>query len=226
MPSDYKPKPPELAPCETNPFAKDLVYPKGGKANLKTKSERLKGNTACWVTKKMGLVDKTTGEVLDESVFINLRKTVDAEAFIKFYGNGLAAVFDLSKRAQEVLRYLLKSYNEEDLSGTNDLVYFSFNEALRQGYPRKRQTWRSAMNELMYQEFMVPATKGTDWFWINPTLFYRGDRLTIINQFIKKPESAAIEQQNQDKPVGDPVLDQMDLTDMLTERERRKQAGE
>lgn len=216
MPSDYTQKP-DLAPVPTNPFVKELVYPKTGTMQTKSKTAQLRGDKAGWITKNMGLVNRETGEVLDDQVCITLRQKIDAESFIKFYGNGLAAVFNLSKRAQEVLSYLLKSYNEEDLSGTNDLVYFSFTEAERQGYNRQRQTWRSAMNELIYQEFMVPATKGTDWFWINPTLFYRGDRLVIVNQFIKSKEPLP----SKIVKLGDPELDQISLLDGKTERERR-----
>jgi len=220
MPSEYVQKP-DLVPTDQNPFIKDLIYPKdGGKMKTGSKSVSLGGQAPCWVSKKMGLVDKETGEIIDDQVVMRKLETVDKEHFIKVFEAGLSAIFGLSKRAQEVLHYLLTSYNEEALTGTDDdLVYFSFNEAQRVGYPRRRQTWRSGLNELMFQEFMMPATKGADWFWINPTLIYRGNRITIVNQFVKKAEDGTKELEAQQSKKIDPVLDQINMFTGKTVRE-------
>jgi len=224
MPSEYIQKP-DLVPALENPFIKDLVYPKGG-GTMKTgnKSMPIGGNAASWVSKKMGLVDKDSGEVIDDQVVMRTVKTVDKEHFVKVFEAGLGAIFNLSKRAQEVLHFMLKVYNAQALGGEQDQLSFSFEEAQLAGYSRKRQTWRSGMNELMYQEFMVPARRGNDWYWINPTLFYRGDRVTIVNQFVKKKESQtkALEAEAEAKTV-DVELDQIDMFSGKTKRQENEE---
>lgn len=229
MPSEYVKKA-DLVPFDSNPFVRGLVYPKQGGSQLavKYKTAKVGGEASGWVSRRCNLVDKETGELIDDMVTLNRKIRVDSEAFVKVYEAGIAQIFGLSPRAQEVLRYLLKAYNDEQLSGSNDHLYFSFEDCQRNGYKRKRQTWRSAMNELMYQEFMVESTRGVNWYYINPTLFYRGDRLVMINQFVKD-ETARVGGKSPvqiEEEVGDPELDQYSLLDGMTERQRRAMAAD
>lgn len=203
---------PDVQPSETNPFVPDLVDSTSKSIKMRTKGHAMQVGESGFVAQKMGLFDQKSGDILeDQSLVIAVKKAVDTEEFVKIFVGGLTALFDLSKRAYEVATCLMKSYNHGQLSGVNDLIYFNHKEAQDQGYGRKYQTFRSALNELIAAQFMAPAAKGRDWFWINPTLFYRGDRVTVINQYVL----------NQDcKIVPDPKLDQIDMFDGKTERER------
>lgn len=212
MSEKYTPRP-DIQPSETNPFVGDLVdhASKGMIIKNKTRGRVMMANNG-FVAQKLGLHNQSTGEVLeDESLVVAVKKAVDTEEFVKIFVGGMTALFGLSKRAYEVATCLMKSYNHGQLSGTNDLIYFNHREAVDQGYSRKYQTYKSALNELVGAGFMAPAAKGKDWYWINPTLFYRGDRVTIINQYVLNQEC---------KTVTDPKLDQIDLFDGKTERER------
>ena len=168
-----------------------------------------------WITQPMNLVNEKTGELLPAaSLVMNVRKTVDSDRFIKLYAGGVAAIFDLSAGAQKVLRSLLWSYNGDDTWG--DLIFFNFREAVSAGYQHKRTAFRSGLNEIMLREVICPAARGEGWYWLNPTLFYRGDRMAIINEYIR--ESTTIEVKAE-KKAPDAELDQIDLFSGTTKRE-------
>lgn len=213
----YFSTPKDLAPQAQNPFSYDLVYPKGGRKEKTKTVGYLDGGMAGWVTQRVGMTDKKTGELLpDSSLVMNVKKRVDNEQFVKFYTNGLAAIFELSPGAQKVLQALLCVYNGPKAFG--DQIYFGYQTAVDTGYAHRRQAWKSGMNELMFREFLCPSTEGEGWYWINPTLFYRGDRLVLINEFIKAPPKGTIEVKPE-KP--DVVLDQRNLFSGKTLREEQ-----
>lgn len=213
----YFSTPKEIVPAEVNPFAYDLVYPKGGRKEKTRTVGYLDGGMPGWVTQRVGMTDKKTGELLpDSSLVMNVKKRIDGEKFVKIYAGGLAAIFDLSPGAQKVLRALLQAYNGDKSYG--DKIYFSYKTAQDEGYEHRRQSWKSGMNELMFQEFLCPTTDGGDWYWINPTLFYRGDRLVLVNEYIKAPKKGTIEVKG--RSTLDVQLDQQDLFTGETERDR------
>jgi len=201
----------------------DLVYPKDGSMKVKNKTiGRVSEGEGIgsFVTQRTGLVDKQTGEILpDAAIIMNVRKRVDAEHFIKIYSSGLTAIFDLSTTAQKVLRAMLIIYNEESMG---DELYITHPLAKSQaGYPHQKAAWRSGLNELLFREFLMPSTRGGGWYWLNPVLFYRGDRMVIVNDYVKdlgKPKKLETK-----KPAtnGDPELDQQDLFTGKTKRDDR-----
>ena len=210
-------KAPDVERRKDNPFREALVYPPDRVRRDKMKTVGTVGGSGGggWITQPMNLVNEKTGELLPAaSLVMNVRKTVDSDRFIKLYAGGVAAIFDLSAGAQKVLRSLLWSYNGDDTWG--DLIFFNFREAVSAGYQHKRTAFRSGLNEIMLREVICPAARGEGWYWLNPTLFYRGDRMAIINEYIR--ESTTIEVKAE-KKAPDAELDQIDLFSGTTKRE-------
>jgi len=214
----YTAKPDDIEPTETNPFHYELMYPVGGRKEKNKTVGTLSGGDIGFVTQSVDLTNKKSGEVMEgTSLIMNVKKRVDAEGFVKMYTNGLASIFDLDTGAQKVLKNLLLTYTEEDTYG--DLIWYNFKIAQDTGYPHKRTAWRNGLNLLMTNEFLCPCARGDGWYWLNPTLFYRGDRMAIVNEYIKNPPKGTIEVEKS-KPTGDVELDQVDMFDGKTERER------
>ena len=205
----YTATPESISPAETNPFHRELMYPVGGRKEKNKTVGSLSGGDVGFVTQAVDLTNKKSGEVMEgTSLIMNVKRRVDAESFLKVYANGLATIFDLDAGAQKVLKNLLLSYTEEDTYG--DLIYYNFKIAQDVGYPHKRTAWRNGLNLLMHNEFLCPAAKGDGWYWLNPTLFYRGDRMAIVSEYIKNPPKGTVEVKA-NKVTGDVELDQQDL---------------
>ena len=212
MPTDYFKQVTE--PAKTNPFVPELIKT----APIRDKTRTIKTKKG-FISTSMGMHDPATGEILDGSMVIATKSPLDREGFVKMFARGITQSFDLSKRGQELLRVLLILYMSSKLpSAVNDQIIFSFEDALAADYPRKRPTFKSALNELCYYQFLCPVANHRDRYWINANLFYKGDRLTLINHYVTG--EAAAEPINSQRPTGDPELDQMGF-DGLTERERR-----
>jgi len=205
----YTALPENIEPTETNPFHYELMYPVGGRKEKNKTVGSLSGGDVGFVTQGVDITNKKSGEVMEgTSLIMNVKKRVDTEAFVKLYTSGLASIFDLDTGAQKVLKNILLSYTEDDTYG--DLIYYNFNHAQKSGYPHKRTAWRNGLNLLMHNEFLCPCAKGDGWYWLNPTLFYRGDRMVLVSEYIKNPPKGTIEvKKNQAK--GDVELDQRDL---------------
>ena len=213
----YVTAPDEVVPREANPFRQELVYPPDRVRKDKMKSVGRLETGGSWVTQPVDMVNKKTGELLpDSSIVMNVRRQIDGDKFVKIYAGGLAAIFDLSAGAQKVLRSLLASYNDDDTWG--DLIFFNFREAVSMGYPHKRTAFRSGLNEMMLHEILCPATRGEGWYWINPTLFYRGDRMLLINEYVRESADGVINVKAEPEG-GNSELDQIDIFSGKTPRE-------
>jgi len=216
-PKKYEPTPEDAKPKEANPFHYDLMYPIGGRKEKSRTVGHLDSKTDGFVTQGVDITNKKTGEVYDgTSLIMNVKKRVDAEHFVKFYMSGLRDIFDLDSGAQKVLKSILLLYADED--NFSDLIYYNHVIARSYGYPHQRGAWRNGLNLLMVNEFLCPAAKGAGWYWLNPTLFYKGDRMVLVREYIKNPPKGTIEVKAS-KPEPDPVLDQQDLFTGKTKRD-------
>jgi hypothetical protein len=121
------------------------------------------------------VVDTKTGEVQTGFNMVSRMRLFDAEGFIKLYPAGLVVFGGLSARAQKVLLYFLSELKYEDT------VYFVLNRCKSYtGYTDKSHIYK-AISELKDREVIAPSDK-PKYFFINPLMFYRGDRLKLIRE--------------------------------------------
>lgn len=186
MPKDYTKM--VIEPSPQNPFLPELV----SSAKVREKTQQIKTKRG-FISRALGVHDPSTGEVLDDALVMGVKTPLDRDEFIKMYGRGLTLAFDLSKRSQDVLRVMLSLYMAAKLpSATNDQIIFAYEDAIQAGYPRSRQVFRSALNELCHYSFLCPVSGFRDRFWINPTLFYKGNRLTLIHHYVMRESNSRI----------------------------------
>ena len=117
---------PDLEPAAENPFLPDLITSTAGKIKSRNAGRVMKSSNG-FISETRGLHDPATGEILEnETLVIAMKKAVDTEEFTKVFTAATTAFYDLSKRAIDVFTTLIKSYNSGKLSGTNDLIFFTF----------------------------------------------------------------------------------------------------
>ena len=159
-----------------NPFLRDLNIPIVPKSDM-------------YVSKDKNIVNIKTGEVDDDVLLTGKRRYVDGEQFVKIFVKEMNAIFDLSKASQKVFAHMLSKVRY------NDLLILNIEECLEKtGYRSKGPIFKS-LAELIQKEF-IAKTKNQFVYWINPKLFYRGDRLVVIREY-RKAKKDKIETPNQ-----------------------------
>lgn len=129
-------------------------------------------------TKKGSHIIDKDGTVEEDALFISRTKTVDADQFVKIFGKGIAEWFNLSTPASRVFMYIIS------IAKYDDKVIFDMSDCKEHsGYSSKSVIYR-ALAELVEAKF-IAKTQNSSVFFINPEIFYKGDRLVLIKQFVK-----------------------------------------
>lgn len=124
----------------------------------------------------------------------------DAE-FVKIFAEGVQAAHGLSKTAFRVFMMILTQYQRAPMpSGYVDSVYVDFDGMSANDNPDKisARTFTDGLKELMAKKFLAPKSPG--FFWINVTLFFKGNRVQYIREYVRKhPVTLAADQARRDE---------------------------
>lgn len=180
----------EILPQKQNPWTKELVH-------TMKKGVKITG----FASAQHSLVNTKTGETSDAGAVIGTKRTVDKEEFVKFFGAGLVEAFSLSKTAKDVFLTILHAYIEKNTTtGKPDQIFLTYIMAKEElGYNKSRSTFTSGINELCFKEFMAPTENREGFYWLNPNLFYKGDRMVIANEYIVEGSKAHLQMQEEEK---------------------------
>lgn len=140
---------------------------------------------------KTDLTDASTGEIRAASVIRTLEDKDDAE-FVKVFASGVAAMYDLNRTAQRVFQRVLGEYQREPMTnGYADSIQLTwFGEGLNgQKIDMSEPTFNRGMRELLAKGFIAPRTPTV--YWVNPTLFFKGDRVLFIKEYRRRRASAS-----------------------------------
>lgn len=137
--------------------------------------------------KNADVVSLETGEVTGCAV-IRRVETVDDEHFVKVFSAGVAASFELSKSAQKAFQAVLESYQRTPMSGgfAEAVNLFWFDGGLDgTTLDMSEKTFQRGLKELLAKGFLAPKTPNV--YWVNPHLFFRGDRVMFAREYRKSP---------------------------------------
>lgn len=155
--------------------------------------------------KNPDLIIDSNSQVKGHSLFAR-KVSVDKAKFMKVFMTGLSNWFDLSKAGIKVFAYVANQ-----VEPNRDTFIFDLEECREfTGYSGKNTIF-SGLAELVDNRFIA---RGPNPFvyYINPTIFFNGDRLTFIEQY------------EVDKSVGEKnvVGKQLDLLDIIDEVKTEK----
>ena len=129
------------------------------------------------------LVDPLTGEVSAIATIHTVEERDDAE-FVKVFAAGVVAAFGLSKTAARVFQLVLELYQAEPMTGGYaDSVYLAwFDDGLcGRSVGMTDRTFHNGLKELLAKGFLAP--KLPNIFWVNPGMFFKGDRVLFIKEY-------------------------------------------
>ncbi len=150
------------------------------------------------ITQQMGTrqVKGQEGWIFAESV------EVDQETFIKFYADGLNAIFELSSASLKVFKLI---YGQVLNKHNNDKIILAYEELDEKKLINfSRVTFFRGINELLNKEILFKS-KVTNQYFINVQYFYNGNRLVQMKQVILKKKEQ---------------VEQPDLLDLLEQNEK------
>jgi hypothetical protein len=162
-----------------SPLINPLVDPQ----SVKTKKRWVRSG------QRQDLVNVDTGEISAMSVIRQIEER-DDEDFVKVFTAGVAAAYDLSKTGQKVFQIVLHQYEITPMKNgyadyVNLLWYQDGIEGQSVGISAK--TFQRGLKELILKRFI--AAKDGVAFWVNPALFFKGDRFILIKEYKRKKTS-------------------------------------
>jgi hypothetical protein len=131
------------------------------------------------------LVDASTGEIHD-AVIVE-EEELDDLHFVKVFTAGIRAAFNLSITGSKVFQAILAVYQKEPMSGGFvDSIYLHFFDGGLSGIKvdLSDRTFRRGLHELLENGFIYP--RGESLYWVNPNLFFRGNRATFIKTYRRR----------------------------------------
>lgn len=134
------------------------------------------------------LIDPDTGEVQAMSSIHQIKHVDDAE-FVKVFSEGVKAMYDLSKTGMRVFQAILNEYqNTKMYGGYADAIYLSWFGGGLSGRDigMSESTFHRGLKELLLNKFLWP--RGPSLYWVNPALFFKGDRMALIKEYRRPPQ--------------------------------------
>ena len=122
------------------------------------------------------LIDGTTSEVKAHTVMAK-RTKIDRAQFVKLYTSTIRGWFDLSKTAMKVFSYVAvttKPNQDHFVLVLEDCMEFT-------GY-KTRKSILQGLAELIDNN-IIARSKTSFIYYINPSFFFNGDRLTLLEQY-------------------------------------------
>lgn len=185
----YTPKT-RLDKLEFSPYSNPLAQ----LATVKTRNKMVRSGGAEWLS------NVQTGEVTHASILHEVNQ-VDEEHFVKIFAAGVTAMFSLSRTAQKVFNLVLKRYQQSEMAGgysdTVELFWFD-NKLDGESIGITEQTFKKGLRELIDKQFL--HARITHSYWINPNLFFKGDRVLFIREY--RRESKTKTKQTGRKPTA------------------------
>ena len=143
------------------------------------------------------MISRETGECFGNIAF-GKRVTVDKTNFLKFYAAGIKMFLDLKNPGIKVfmLIYDLLLENKNYQTDKIELLYELLDPKIQEQI--SRTTFYRGIKELIAANFLAPSfIDGVYWF--NCDYVFRGDRLTLVNEYISQDYLDSIEKKEQKK---------------------------
>jgi hypothetical protein len=179
-----------------NPFLKEAV--EQIQSGIVKKYKNSSGTTQSAI---LQAIDKE-GNVMGHTSFVK-QIEVDEEQFTKIYLSQFSAFFSLTTQSIRVFGYIMTK-----LMPKQDYFFFDLEECMQYAKYKSAQSVYNGLSDLISSEIIARGKK--DYiYYINPMVFFNGDRVTFAKTYVKKQSG---------KNSIDP--NQVNLLDAIAEAEK------
>lgn len=156
-----------------NPFVKQAVEQV---QNNIVKKYRTAGNTS---QKAILKAIDSENNVIGHTQFVK-QIEVDEEKFTKIYLSQFSSFFDLKPQAIKVFGYIMNNLFKD-----KDYFYFDREECAEYtGYKSEKSIYIGLAN--LIENEIIARGKNDTTYYINPMVFFNGDRITFAKTYVKK----------------------------------------
>jgi len=141
------------------------------------------------VARGTALLDTDTGELQGTTVIAQI-KYVDNEEFVKIFTKNLAVWFDLKKSALRVFGALLQEIQRSAIG--KDIVFFDHGNKALKDFKISKPAFYRGLDELIDKGF-IARHKSSGLVFINPAMFFNGDRAVFINEYRKNKRNELLD---------------------------------
>lgn len=136
------------------------------------------------------IVDKETGQAEDMAEVVMVRE-VDDQQFVKIFTQNLKVFFDLTPGAMKLLQVVLHQVQQTPNSDRIMLNLAVVEEYFTQSHQEaiSRASFHRAVHELLDKKFIAESVL-IGLYFINPHLFFNGDRVRFVQEFRRKRANA------------------------------------
>jgi hypothetical protein len=119
---------------------------------------------------------------------IHMIKKVDKDEFVKLYTKNMKVFFDLKPTSQKLLQAVLFLVQKNPNLDSIHLPWFDVTRYMQENELKmSKGSFHNAMREMLAKGFLAEA-ESPNIYWINPHLFFNGDRMPFINEYRIKSE--------------------------------------
>lgn len=160
------------------------------------------------VTINSGFVAKNdTGETTHIAGLHRIEE-VDEDQFIKLYTKNLNVFFDLTPASQKLLQCVLRLVQANPRCIGIHLDWMDMQDyAAEFDFKYSRASYHRALHEMLEKGFLAESER-SNYFWINPHLFFNGDRMVLVTEYRKKKRPNA-------KPTTEKLQSDAELREQL-----------
>jgi hypothetical protein len=163
-------------------------------SEIKTKYKTVRTRSA-----PRDMMDPETGEIVGSAIIHTIEEADEAH-FVKVFADGVKAAFDLSHTGARVFQAVLMEYQKAKMTGgfSDSVRLYWFGVGLDgREIGMSKFTFNRGLKELLEKRFMFPRSPNE--YWINPALFFKGDRVAFLREYrigsksVEHTETGAIE---------------------------------
>lgn len=181
-------KPVNLRDLDYSPLVNPLMEPH--EVRVKRRYVRTRGGG-------QQVVNTSTGELVGIAAIHIVEERDDAE-FVKVFADGVRAAFELTRTGYRVFQAVLAIYQGTSMRGgyAEAVELFWFGDGLNgMQMDMSEKTFQRGLKELLAKGFLAP--KSASLFWVNPSLFFKGDRVAFIKEYRRRAPTVTITGQPQ-----------------------------
>lgn len=171
----------EVAPQKIN--LRKLTYSPSENPFMTGSEIRTRHKTVRTKARGAELVDAETGEIVGQSIIHTIEER-DEEHFVKVFADGVRAAFDLTRTGARVFQAVLREYQGAKMTGgyADSLTLYWFGDGLNNtDIGMSDRTFHNGLKELIAKGFL--SAKAPNQFWVNPALFFKGDRVAFLKEY-------------------------------------------
>lgn len=139
--------------------------------------------------KETVVIDKTTGEVLDNKAEIIKYRKVSKDSFISVYLDDMSGLMNIKNQTElRILAWMwkLSTYPDNEFPGNCVILGDLLMDKIEKDLDIKRQTIRNTVAHLVKTKVLIKDAKHRSTYYLNPEYFFKGkvDELPKVRQVV------------------------------------------